>query len=260
MASTGDQQSPMKMVQMFLPMAILWGCQKYQIEESGYINHIRAVYLLVNLVSLGLLGYITYRIRAGPGALVELPVVETEKDDASGGKKVDKKSAATGKKDVGTTSSSTATTSVPTSLDEYGRPLVTVSAVVVMGQERTSAKTVTVAEYDAQQVWEEVKKIGMGLGILCCIHCYWGVMMPLILQSVMVPLQMVQAPLFEIYLLGKKDVERPFRAAPSPFAEVAERWKEAQKGFQGTGDATTEEPKEGGEDEKQKKIEGKKDK
>ena len=54
------------------------------------------------------------------------------------------------------------------------------------------------------------------------IHYKWGSPMPLLLQSVMQPINITDEPLFQIYVLGKEAVgklQRPFKIA-NPLADM----------------------------------------
>jgi len=108
-----------------------------------------------------------------------------------------------------------------------------------MGQVVTPAKEQTTKEYDLEKLKEAAKQPIMGFVILGGIYYKWGSLMPLVMQVLMTPMQLYEAPLTQIHMMGKK-VPRPFAvasmfgmpSAPTPEAEAvvdAPETKEAKK-------------------------------
>ena len=55
------------------------------------------------------------------------------------------------------------------------------------------------------------------------MHYKWGSPMPLLFQCIMQPMNLLDDPLVQIHLLGKKPegkLERPFKAPPNPLADL----------------------------------------
>jgi len=97
-----------------------------------------------------------------------------------------------------------------------GGPKIKVPEVKQMGQVVAPAKEQTPKEYDLEKFMEQVKQAVMGSVILGGIYYKWEYLMPLVLQILMTPLQLYESPLFEIHILGKTTVTRPF-PTPNPF-------------------------------------------
>jgi hypothetical protein len=84
-------------------------------------------------------------------------------------------------------------------------------------------KAQTVQEYDCAQVVKAVGQAGFALCLTTGIHYKWGNPTPLLFQCLMTPMGLYDDPLFKIHVLGhaaEGKLERPFKAAPSPFAEL----------------------------------------
>jgi len=92
---------------------------------------------------------------------------------------------------------------------------IKIPEVKQMGQVVAPAKEQTTKEYDMDKLKEAVKQPLIGFVILGGIYYKWGSLMPLVMQVLMTPMQLYEAPLTQIHLLGKK-VNRPF-AVPSMF-------------------------------------------
>jgi len=97
-----------------------------------------------------------------------------------------------------------------------------------MGQVVSPAKEQTTKEYDLEKLKEAAKQPIMSFVILGGIYYKWGSLMPLVMQVLMTPMQLYEAPLTQIHVLGKK-VARPFPvanmfgmpSAPAPEVEPA---------------------------------------
>lgn len=101
-----------------------------------------------------------------------------------------------------------------------GGEKIKIPAVVQFGNEIKPSKEASVQEHDMDSWKEEMQKIGLGLVIVSGIHCYWETLVPLVLQSVMIPFGVFGHKLFKCHML-KMDVERPFKST-QPFASNAE--------------------------------------
>lgn len=95
-----------------------------------------------------------------------------------------------------------------------------------MGQVVTPATEQTTKEYDMAKIKEAVKQPLIGFVILGGIYYKWGSVMPLVMQMLMTPMQLYEAPLTQIHLLGKT-VKRPF-VVPSMFGLPAAPEAEAE--------------------------------
>merc|ERR1712032_1253533 len=92
---------------------------------------------------------------------------------------------------------------------------IKIPEVKQMGQVVAPAKEQTTKEYDMAQWKEAVKQPLIGCVILGGIYYKWGSIMPIVLQMLMTPMTLYEAPLTQIHLLGKQKT-RPFVVA-SPF-------------------------------------------
>merc|ERR1711879_325826 len=92
---------------------------------------------------------------------------------------------------------------------------IKIPEVKQMGQVVAPAKEQTSKEYDMEKLMEAVKQPVMGFLILGGIYYKWGSLFPLVMQILMTPLQLYEAPLTKIHLLGKPQ-KRPF-PVPSMF-------------------------------------------
>eukprot|EP00440_Ansanella_granifera_P068780 gb/GFBE01074609.1/.p1 GENE.gb/GFBE01074609.1/~~gb/GFBE01074609.1/.p1 ORF type:complete len:222 (+),score=70.03 gb/GFBE01074609.1/:1-666(+) len=96
-----------------------------------------------------------------------------------------------------------------------GGTKIKVPEVKQMGQVVSPAVEQTVKEYDMTKLEAQAKQVVIGCVILAGIYFTWGYVFPLVLQIVMTPMQLVESPLFKIYVFGS-DVKRPF-PEPNPF-------------------------------------------
>merc|ERR1740121_2932889 len=93
---------------------------------------------------------------------------------------------------------------------------IKVPEVKSMGQVITPACEKLPKEYDQSKFNEQLKQAVMGFVILGGIYYKWTYLMPLVLQILMTPMQLYESPLFQLHVLGKQDVKRPFPVA-NPF-------------------------------------------
>eukprot|EP00931_Biecheleriopsis_adriatica_P031003 TRINITY_DN1821_c0_g1_i1.p1 TRINITY_DN1821_c0_g1~~TRINITY_DN1821_c0_g1_i1.p1 ORF type:complete len:204 (+),score=59.65 TRINITY_DN1821_c0_g1_i1:76-687(+) len=96
-----------------------------------------------------------------------------------------------------------------------GSEKVKVPEVKQFGQVVTPAVEMTEKEYDMSKLQAQGKQVVMGAVILGGIYYKWEYLFPLVLQVVMTPMQLVESPLFKLYIFGS-DVKRPF-PEPNPF-------------------------------------------
>merc|ERR1712178_587788 len=92
----------------------------------------------------------------------------------------------------------------------------------VLGKVDEPKKTkMSVSQYDQKEIVKKVQNSVLALCITSGIHYKWGNAMPLALQSIMIPMNLMDEPLFRIHILGQDAVgklQRPFKAPDSPFA------------------------------------------
>lgn len=93
---------------------------------------------------------------------------------------------------------------------------IKIPAVTQFGKEVKPASEQTPKEYDMAKFKEELQKAVMGPIILGGIYYKWRTLLPLVMQALMLPLQLYEAPLFQIYVMNKKGITRPF-PAENPF-------------------------------------------
>eukprot|EP00931_Biecheleriopsis_adriatica_P031004 TRINITY_DN1821_c0_g2_i1.p1 TRINITY_DN1821_c0_g2~~TRINITY_DN1821_c0_g2_i1.p1 ORF type:complete len:215 (+),score=56.97 TRINITY_DN1821_c0_g2_i1:90-734(+) len=96
-----------------------------------------------------------------------------------------------------------------------GSKKITVPEVKQFGQVVTPCVEMTEKEYDMSKLQAQGKQVVMGAVILAGIYYKWEYLFPLVLQVVMTPMQLVESPLFKLYIFGS-DVKRPF-PEPNPF-------------------------------------------
>eukprot|EP00756_Hemistasia_phaeocysticola_P061783 Hpha_TRINITY_DN5190_c0_g1::TRINITY_DN5190_c0_g1_i1::g.192938::m.192938 len=83
----------------------------------------------------------------------------------------------------------------------------------VLGSVVAPAEAVPVSTYDMGKLRELFTQLVIGGGVMSLMHFKWGHTTPLVLQLVMLPTQLFQAPLFQIYIMGKEaegPLSRPF--------------------------------------------------
>ncbi|KAJ1462064.1 putative inorganic phosphate transporter [Pelagophyceae sp. CCMP2097] len=86
------------------------------------------------------------------------------------------------------------------------------------GESKT--RVLTVAAYDKEQAISKIRQTAFQV---CGIHYKWGSPMPLLLQSVMTPVNISDEPLVQLYVFGRDAVgklARPFKAAANPLADM----------------------------------------
>lgn len=86
---------------------------------------------------------------------------------------------------------------------------ILIPEVKVMGKVATPATKQSPKTYDQQQWKEQARKIVLGLVIGGGIYYKWATLVPIVMQSMLSPMQLYESPLFRIHILGKH-VSRPF--------------------------------------------------
>jgi len=114
-------------------------------------------------------------------------------------------------------------------------------------------------EYDTSELKKLVNSMVMSVLISCFIHYKWEVVPPLVIQSVMNSVKMIQHNLFWVHIMGH-DIERPFPAEQqaSPFGAPAEEGDGDVDEDTSTEDDSAEKektPKKGGKKKKKPKAE-----
>jgi len=96
----------------------------------------------------------------------------------------------------------------------------------------------TYRDYDLKQVRTKMTSILVAMAITSFIHYKWGTVHPLLIQSVLQPMNALSDPLAKIWLMGADDSKgsnkRPFAAEKPPsifssFAAAADPKKEEEK-------------------------------
>eukprot|EP00163_Fabomonas_tropica_P013403 TRINITY_DN2491_c1_g3_i3.p1 TRINITY_DN2491_c1_g3~~TRINITY_DN2491_c1_g3_i3.p1 ORF type:complete len:263 (-),score=82.03 TRINITY_DN2491_c1_g3_i3:196-882(-) len=75
----------------------------------------------------------------------------------------------------------------------------------------------TVQEYDIKMLKKMAQETLMPIFIMSLLHFKWNFNQPLVISLVTTPTRLIAAPLLKIYLMGKKDLARPFPKPPGPF-------------------------------------------
>ena len=84
-----------------------------------------------------------------------------------------------------------------------------------------SKRTITIMEYDLEELQKVAKQALISFAIIMTIHSYWGYIQPLILQSILPYRNLLGSPLFQIHILGRPTngvLRRPWKD-PNPFAQ-----------------------------------------
>lgn len=116
-------------------------------------------------------------------------------------------------------------------LPEGGKK-IKIPAQLQFGKEVKPSKESSVQEHDMDCWKEEMQKIGLGLIIVSGIHMYWEALVPLVLQSIMIPVGVFGNNLFKCHMLNMS-VVRPFPST-QPFttsgdAPEAEKIEKTEK-------------------------------
>jgi hypothetical protein len=102
---------------------------------------------------------------------------------------------------------------------------VTVKDPYKNGEEKK--ETLTYFEHDLKEVKKAGTSQAFGFLMSCVLHFYFKLNPPIVLQSIMLPLNMFESPAFQVHVLGKstkgnKKLERPWipEEKPNPFAQL----------------------------------------
>jgi len=101
-----------------------------------------------------------------------------------------------------------------------GGDKITIPALIQFGKEVKPKKEATVQTHDRESWNEEAQKVAIGLVVVTGIHVYWKSLVPLVIQSIMVPMGIFGHSLFKAYVLGY-EVARPF-PVNQPFSSAGE--------------------------------------
>lgn len=101
------------------------------------------------------------------------------------------------------------------------------------GKEKT--ETLTHFEHDVREVGKAFTNQIFGFGVVGAMHVYMKVNPPLLLQTVMLPMNLIEMPVFQCTLLGRKaegKLARPWKPEekPNPFSEMAKAFNPPEEG------------------------------
>lgn len=89
-------------------------------------------------------------------------------------------------------------------------------------------ETLTYFEHDLREVKKAGTSQAFGFLMTSVLHFYFKLNPPIVLQSIMLPLNMMETPAFQVHVLGKdgssnKKLQRPWmpEEKPNPFADLA---------------------------------------
>lgn len=161
-----------KNINLFMPLGVVMLLQKLNIEEMGLIEHLRIVYILVQICAILALLYIKNKIPEG-GADVECP------EESAMGKVVKPKRTLTvgvyfyfvthfSKKKIGFSIFFLAL--VLCFPSEYSQTLRNQHYLAEKSKIQKTSQ-----QYDKERWNEDVKKILIGAGVLCLLHFKWQV-------------------------------------------------------------------------------------
>merc|ERR1719330_874246 len=191
---------PSMKLSQIVPMVVMLGMNKFDLDEMGYRRHTEVGFVIAQLVCLALIGLLHQKISAMPedGKKIQVPELKQ------------------------------------------------------MGQVIKPAMEQTPKEYDKEKWNEQMKQAVMGCVILGGVYYKWQYLMPLVLQILMTPMQLYESPLFQLHMLGKTDVKRPF-PAPNPFGMPA--MPEAPAAVEEKKEENEEKEDKSGDEKKDKKVE-----
>ena len=99
-----------------------------------------------------------------------------------------------------------------------------VEVIDKMAGDAQKRRSLSIGEYDAEEAMKKIKSSAFAVCVVAFIHYKWGSPMPLLLQSIMQPMNLTDDPLVKIYLFGKAATgkcQRPFKVA-NPIADLFE--------------------------------------
>lgn len=103
---------------------------------------------------------------------------------------------------------------------------VTVKDPYNNGEEKK--ETLTYFEHDLREIKKAGTSQAFGFLMTSVLHFYFKLNPPIVLQSIMLPLNMMETPAFQVHVLGKdvgsnKKLQRPWmpEEKPNPFADLA---------------------------------------
>jgi len=91
---------------------------------------------------------------------------------------------------------------------------------------KEKVETLTHFEHDVREVGKAFTNQLFGFGVVAAMHVYFKVNPPLLLQTVMLPMNLIEMPVFQVTLLGRKaehKLARPWKPEEkaNPFSEMA---------------------------------------
>jgi len=99
------------------------------------------------------------------------------------------------------------------------------TSMYLKDEDKAADGSVSARTYDNAKLQEAKMQFVMSAAISFFVHFQWGYTQPLVLMSVMQPMQLFDNPALAIHLRGKPG-ERPFKAAAgNPLAQWAEKKK-----------------------------------
>ncbi|KAF9112410.1 hypothetical protein BGX27_003415 [Mortierella sp. AM989] len=126
--------------------------------------------------------------------------------------------------------------------------------------EKPKKVTTTVMKYDLEQSSQARNQIFFSLAIMLVMHFKFGVVRPLVIQSIMPLKSAFESKWAQIHLLGKPakgDLERPWKV-DNPFSQLSEIAEGFKNEF-GNKDAAIKEGERAGDKAEKPKVESKKD-
>ncbi len=91
---------------------------------------------------------------------------------------------------------------------------------------KEKVETLTHFEHDVREVSKAFTNQLFGFGVVIAMHTYFKVNPPLLLQQIMLPMNLMEMPVVQVHLLGRKPegkLARPWKPEekPNPFGEMA---------------------------------------
>merc|ERR1719272_317764 len=106
---------------------------------------------------------------------------------------------------------------------------VSSSTIGVPGSE--TEESMSVLEYDLAELSKLVFQSGMHTMITTGLHTYMGVTFPLVLQSIMMPINLKDSSLVQVHMLRKEasgELGRPWPDATNPFSKFMQQRDQAE--------------------------------
>lgn len=94
-------------------------------------------------------------------------------------------------------------------------------------------QAMTTREYDLSEVGKQLQSTVIGFGFMLLLHKWFGLVQPLVVQSVMPWKSLLTSPLIRIRLFGQHasgSLARPFKVAEGPLAQLMKSMQEGAGG------------------------------